>query len=360
MLGTNRDIKSYICCKRTFTVTSESTNGVEGTWLEPAECPVVTVEFDNRTLFGAGDADVFDDVYPRYRGLRAQWWDALREAGLPVVPDGGRWIRPHPVPVAAAGGTEGETLPKPVRSSRSIRVVELDTVPATPYLTRMRHEYGLTHGIADDSGHLFDLDEALLLAVDCAATEFGELTRFVDVGSGTGSASALAMTRARAGQVLANDFHEAIGNHLRDHLGKLGAARGTGVEVVTGDCRDLTYPPGTTLLAVSTVFGQQPSLLARRGPGIAASLGTQGVAVFASSMVDMPFYQNLTEGGDERLGRWPWYPARTTLRRLFPRVRVLRLRNLVATLAGGPGSPVDAIAARMADRGAAPLHVAGT
>jgi hypothetical protein len=185
------------------------------------------------------------------------------------------------------------------------------------------------------------------MAVKCSADELKDADLFIDLGSGTGSASKLMMSRCRTKRVLANDFSEASGAHLRSHLGAVAARYGTELNVVTGDCRAISYEPGCTVLAISVVFGLQPSLLAAKGGRIKAALGREGILLAASSMVGMSFYQALIDGSDPRLARWPWYSTDNSLAALFSDVRRVRVGSLVVTLASDSSSRLDGISARM-------------
>ncbi len=307
----------------------------------------VTVVFDNAGLFGDGGADIYDEVYPRYRGLRHQWWESLasrhEESLLP--------LRPYLFPLAADDALIGAPLPFRAASPPSISVVPLETLPRSSYLDRMRREYDLDYGIRGASGRLFDLAEGLLLAVRSATDVLPDLASFVDLGAGTGSVASLVLRRAQPKRVLVVDDSEVAGEHLRAYLGPMAADQGASLSVVTGDCRDLPYDIPITLLSLSVPFAQQPSLLARRGREIRTALGDDGLLVAATSMVGMQLYQSLIDGGDPRLRGWPWYTHGQSLRDLFGTVGTVRVRNLLVSVASESPSRVDAVLSAMAGRG---------
>jgi SAM-dependent methyltransferase len=308
----------------------------------------VTVAFDNAGIFGDAGADVYDEVYPRYRGLRHDWWDSLsareEESALP--------IRPYLYPLPADGAAIGLARPYRESAARPISLVPLESLPRSSYLDRKRREYGLDFGIRSAGGRLFDLAEGLLLAVRAATEVIPDLTSFVDLGAGTGSVASLVLRRTQPKRVLVVDESEIAGAHLRDYLGPVALDHGANLSVVTGDCRDLPYDQPISLLSLSIAFAQQPSLLARRGNEIRTALGEDGLLVAATSMAGMRFYQSLVDGGDPRLRDWPWYPTGRSLRDLFGTVGTVRVRNLLVSVASESSSRVDAVVSAMAGRGA--------
>lgn len=315
---------------------------------DPAQVgATVTVEFPNSGIFGGADADIYDDVYPRYRALRDEWWNALS----PTLSGDAPPLRPYLLPVPAADATMGpaRAAVRPVASE--IDVVPLETMPRSSYVDRMRREYGLQFAIRGASGRLFDLAEGLLLGVRAATDAVPDPESVVELGAGTGAATALVLHRARPKRVLVHDASEVAGRHLRDQLGPIAARSGTSLDVVTGDCRELAFAEPISLLAAGIPFAQLPSLLARRGEAIRAALGEDGLLVAASSTVGMRFYQGLTDGYEPRLAAWPWYGPQRSLRELFGSGAAVRVRNLVVSIASGSPSRVDATVAGMVARG---------
>ncbi len=308
----------------------------------------VTVSFDNAGLFGDDRADIYDDVYPRYRALRQEWWRAL--AG--VDSDEPLRLRPYLLPLPAPGAPLGQPLAPRERTSAEISVVPIDSVPRTSRLDRLRREYSLEYGIRGASGRLFDVPEAMLLAVRSAADALPDLSAFVELGAGTGAAAHLVMRRARPKRVVVHDQSPVAAQHLRDYLGPAATEVGTSLEVLTGDCRELPFAEPISLLALSIPFAQQPSLLARRGTWIRSALGNDGVLVAVSSMVGMRFYQSLVDGEDDRIAAWPWYVRGQALRDLFSTGATLRVHNLVVSVASNAAPRVDATVAGMVARGA--------
>ncbi len=307
----------------------------------------VTVEFENSGLFGDQLADIYDDVYPRYRSLRDAWWRALASAGDEDSPR----LRPYLLPLPARGATVGAALAARSPASREIEVVPLETVPRSSYVDRMRRLYGLEFAIRGASGRLYDLPEGLLLAVRSAADAMPDLGSYVELGAGTGAAAGLVLRKARPKRILVHDESEVAGRHLREHLGPAAADAGSALHVTTGDCRDLGFVEPIGLLAIGIPFAQQPSLLVRRGEAIRAALGEDGVLVAASSTVGMRFYQALTDGDDPRLSAWPWRVPGRSLRDLFGNGATVRVRNLVVSVASGSSARVDATVAGMVARG---------
>jgi len=308
----------------------------------------VTVEFANAGMFGDSHSDIYDDVYPRYRALRREWWDALSAAAN----GGSAPVRPYllPLPGAGAAGGPPRDARRPVAGD--IEVVPLETVPRSYYVDRMRREYGLRFGIRGASGRLFDLAEGLLLAVRSATDAMPDPESVVELGAGTGAATSIVLQRARPKRALVHDAREVAGLHLREHLAPLAARVGTSIDVVTGDCRDLTFGEPVSLLAIGIPFAQLPSLLAQRGEAIRTALGDDGVLVAASSTVGMRFYQALTDGSEPRLDAWPWHVPGRSLRYLFPNGAAVRMRNLVISVASASTHRVDATVAGMVARGA--------
>src|SRR5262249_33069377 len=147
------------------------------------------VEFGNAGIFGDATADIYDDVYPRYRALRDEWWSSLT-AALDV--DAPR-LRPYLLPVPAADATVGPARSAGRPAPRDIEVVPLDTVPRSSYLDRMRREYSLEFGLRGASGRLFDLSEGLLLAVRSATDAVPDPESVVELGAGTGAVTSLAL-----------------------------------------------------------------------------------------------------------------------------------------------------------------------
>src|SRR5258706_12807349 len=168
---------------------------------DPTLGATVTVAFDNAGLFGDAGADIYDEVYPRYRSLRDEWWQVLAA----TKGDSPHRLRPYLLPLPAAGAPIGSPRPLRVSVRQPFSVVPLDSVPRTSYLDRMRREYGLDYGIRGASGRLFDLGEGLLLAVRSATDALPDLASFVDLGAGTGAASSLVLRRSQPKRVLAFD-----------------------------------------------------------------------------------------------------------------------------------------------------------
>ena len=309
----------------------------------------VTVAFDNAGIFGDDRADVYDDVYPRYRALRTEWWRTLANT---ATADDEPALQPNLHPLSQPGAPVGPPLPARSRPSREVEVVPLDTVPRSPYVDRMRRQYGLEFGIRSSGGRLLDLAEGLLLAVRAATDALHEIDSFVDLGSGTGAASGLVLRRSRPKHAFVHDDSYIAARHLNEHLGPLAIETGTNLQVVTGDCRAVEFAQPVDLLAIGLPFAQQPSLLARSGPAIKAALGHDGVLVAATSTVGMRFYQALIDGDDPRLAAWPWYVRGASLPDLFPVGATVRVRNLVISIASASASRVDATVAGMVARGA--------
>lgn len=307
----------------------------------------VSVAFDNAGLFGDADADIYDEVYPRYRDLRNEWWAALRERADELSSP----LRPYLLPVPTERAAHGLALPLRRPSVGDVSVVPLDSVPRSSYLDRVRREYGLDYGIRGASGRLFDLAEGLLLAVRSAADAVTDLSSVVDLGAGTGAATNLVLRRTKPKRVLVQDDRTAVGDHLAENLWPSAREQGAGVDVVVGDARTLSFVEPIDLLVISLPFAQQPSLLAHRGAELREALGAGGVLVSASSMVGMRFYQALIAGDDPRLRAWPWYAATPSLRTLFAGVGTVRVRNLLVTVASNSSGRVDAVVAGMVGRG---------
>ncbi len=308
----------------------------------------VTVAFDNAGIFGDDRADVYDDVYPRYRALRTEWWRAL--AG--IAADDEPALQPYLHPLPRPGAPLGPPLPARSRPNREIEVVPLDTVPRSPYVDRMRRQYGLEFGIRGSGGRMLDLAEGLLLAVRAATDALYEIDSFVDLGSGTGAATGLVLHRSRPKRAFVHDDSEVAARHLNEHLGPLAIETGTNLQVVSGDCRAVEFGQPVDLLTIGLPFAQQPSLLARSGPAIREALGNDGMLVAATSTVGMRFYQSLIDGDDPRLQAWPWYVRGASLPELFPVGATVRVRNLVISIASASASRVDATVAGMVARGA--------
>jgi hypothetical protein len=307
----------------------------------------VTAEFDNAGIFGDAMADIYDDVYPRYRALRDDWWASLAAAAEAHAPP----MRPYLLPVPAAGAPVRTALAASRRATREIEVVPLDNVPRSSYVDRMRREYGLEFAIRGASGRMFDLAEGLLLAVRSATDAVPDPGSVVELGAGTGAATSLALRRARPKRALVHDASEVAGHHLLEYLGPLAAETGAALEVVTGDCRNLDFSEPISLLVCGIPFAQLPSLLERQGEAIRAALGEDGVLVAASSMVGMRFYQGLTDGHEPRLAGWPWYVPGRSLRDLFGSGAAVRVRNLVVSVASASPHRVDATVNGMVARG---------
>jgi SAM-dependent methyltransferase len=307
----------------------------------------VTVEFDNAGLFGDAGADIYDDVYPRYRALRREWWDALRAAATDDSP----WLRPYLLPVPAPGAPIGPARDgaSPVRPE--VEVVPLESLPRSPYVDRLRREFSLEYGLRGASGRLLDLAEGLLATVRAAVDAMPDPESVVELGAGTGAATGLVLRRARPKRLLVHDASEAAGRHLRDFLGALASQTGAALQVVTGDCRDLPFDEPISLLVCNIPFAQLPSLLARRGEQIRAALGDEGILVAASSTMGMRFYQALTDGSEPRLADWPWLVPARSLPDLFASGAAVRMRNLVVSIASASPQRVDATLAGMAARG---------
>jgi hypothetical protein len=307
----------------------------------------VTVEFDNAGLFGDAKADIYDDVYPRYRALRREWWEALRAVATDETP----WPRPYLLPVPAPGAPTGPARDgaRPVRPE--VEVVSLESVPRSSYVDRMRRQFGLEYGLRGASGQLLDLGEGLLVAVRAAVDAMPDPESVVELGASTGAATGLVLHRARPKRVLVHDASEAAGRHLREHLGAVASQSGASLQVVTEDCRDLPFDEPISLLIVNIPFAQLPSLLARRGEQIRAALGEEGILVAASSAVGMRFYQALTDGSEPRLADWPWFVPGRALPDLFASGAAVRMRNLVVSVASASPQRVDATLAGMVARG---------
>jgi Dimethyladenosine transferase (rRNA methylation) len=307
----------------------------------------VTVEFDNAGMFGDASADIYDHVYPRYRALRQEWWAALRT----TLSDDAPWLRPYLLPLPAPNARTGPARAgvSPVRPE--VDVVPLDAVPRSSYVDRLRREFSLEYGLRGASGRLLDLAEGLLVAVRAAVDVLPNPESVVELGAGTGAATGLVLRRARPKRALVQDVGEAAGRHLREHLGALASQTGVALQVVTGDCRELTFDEPISLLIANIPFAQLPSLLARRGEQIRAALGDEGMLVAASSAMGMRFYQGLTDGSEPRLSGWPWRVPGRSLPDLFASGAAVRMRNLVVSVASASPSLVDATLAGMAARG---------
>jgi hypothetical protein len=315
---------------------------------EAALAATVTVAFDHAGFFGDDRADIYDDVYPRYRALRREWWRMLGQQPVDPSPT----LRPYLLPLPAAGAQVGPALPARSRPSRDGEIVPLDEVPRSSRLDRIRREYGLEYAIRGASGRLFDLTEGLLLAVRSAADALPDLESYVELGAGTGAAASMVLRRAEPKRVVAHDESAAVAQHLRQYLGGLAIEKGSSLDVVEGECRTLDFAEPASLLVLGIPYAQQPSLLAHRGEHIQEALGEDGVLVAATSTVGMRFYQSLTDGDDPRLAGWPWYQPRGTLHELFACGARLRVRNLVVSIASASSHRVEATVAGMAARGA--------
>lgn len=315
---------------------------------EPVLGGTVTVEFDNAGIFGDDRADIYDDVYPRYRALRDDWWRALAAA----PDDAGPLMRPYLFPVPASGAPLGPALPTRSRPSGDVEVVPLDTVARSSYLDRMRREYGLEWGIRGSSGRLFDLAEGLLLATRCATDALVDVESFAEFGAGTGAVAGLVLRRAQPKRALVHDERPTVTRHLRECLGPLSIETGAALDVLDGDCRAVPLAGPVSLLVLGLPFAAQPSLLARNGDRIRTALGDDGLLVAASSAAGMRFYQSLVDGGDPRLAAWPWHVPGASLRDMFDSGATVRVRNLVISIASNSTSRVDATVAGMISRGA--------
>jgi hypothetical protein len=308
----------------------------------------VTVAFDNPGLFGDQHADIYDDVYPRYRALREEWWSALAT----VESDEPSRLRPYFLPLPRDGAPLGRALAPRKTAPGEITVVPIGSVPRSSHLDRLRREYGLEYAIRGSSGRLYDLPEAMLLATRSAIDALPDMSAFVELGAGTGAAANVVLHRARPKRVAVHDESPAAASHLHDYLGPAAAELGCALEVLGGDCRTLSFAEPISLLALSIPFAQQPSLLARRGPLIQAALGDDGLLVAVSSMVGMRFYQALVDGDDPRVAAWPWYVPGQALRDLFTTGATVRVHNIVVSIASNAAQRVDATVAGMVARGA--------
>lgn len=323
---------------------------------DPAWCPVFLVQFSNADLFG-GTVDFYPEVYERYRMLRKDWWDSLKKDGALQAADRHMEVRPHFVPFLSKPYRSGISYPRLERSGSALKIVRLREIERSPYLRRLFSKYHLEYGIRTSNGKLFDLDEALLLGVRSTVETLGEVDLFMDVGTGTGSASALAMRKANVNRVIANDVSEEVRPHLESYLGSLANGTQTHFEVAIEDCTMMEYPLGIDVLAISTIFGSQPTLLWKKGAEIRKSLGSKGVLLSATSMTDMTFYHHLIHGTEPRLSTWPWYTKVRSLDTLFAHLKALRVRNQVLTLASQSGRIIENVSDKMKKEGAEDFNV---
>ncbi len=267
-------------------------------------------------------------------------------------------VRPHLVPLPSKSSCPyGTSYPRLRSSGSTLEIVCLQKSGRSSYARHLFSKYHVEYGIRTARGKVFDQDEALLLGVKSTVESLGKVDLFMEVGAGTGSASAVAMESANVCKVIANDISEDVRRHLEYYLGSLAKAKGTHLTVSIADCSIMKYPSGTSVLAVSTVFGSQPTLLSKKGPEIRKALGSEGVLLSASSMTDMLFYHYLINGGEPRLRVWPWYARTRPLHTLFNHVRALKVGNQVLSLASQSERTIGHVSDRMKEEGADDFHV---
>ena len=270
----------------------------------------------NLDLFGTS-GDYLDEIHPRIGTLGERLAAHLAAQGLQLSGPGAETsitIHPHPDPT----GQHGSPLPRSGRQSWGQRLIPADELAANShYYAELIRTYGPLCGVVTNNGTVIGPDGGLIAATCAVATTWPEPVRLLELGAGAASTAFALARRGLLASYRANDFSPDMVAHFEREVAVELAAAGVPASMSAGSCFD-TPLDQTDLLDVGVYYQAQPALIARRGKEMADCLGSDGVLLIQSGMLEDSFVTDLLTGCVyPENGGWPWFDEQWHLNRYF-------------------------------------------
>lgn len=294
------------------------------------------IEFNNRNLFGRGSFS--DEVYPRYRKMRADWKKYLKSLGIHLGSDFAVGF----VPILDKDNRAGAPYEKEVGRPLGARIVKI-TAKSPKYYRGMAKKFGVKFALKEGGGMLVGPENGMMIALKAAADSMSQVGRFLDVGAGTGEISAYIIKNYHPYEVVVNDISPVLEQHLVSYLGKARNDLPVKIAINIADCRQLTIPKKIDLASLGVFYGGQPEFLKKKGREISKSLSACGALIIQSSMPDTLFNQHLLMGDCEGIKIWPWYSCGFNLINNFSQVESFFVDNQFMIIAANSRETVVGI-----------------
>lgn len=310
-----------IVCTKAATVTTYSSPD------KPIYCPNFYVAFNNSFLFGNGSFSA--EVYPRYRKMRKDWREHLTYHDLSVFRD----FAPGFVPTLKMDlETPSESYDKQMEVPLGASIKRIDEI-ASAYHQSLKQRYGVNYALVESQGMLIGPEGGMLRALETILKISPGTSSLVDVASGTGELSSLAMRYGKVKKLVVNELSLCLQKHLTDYLGKVAEDCKAQVDFQFGNCLEMTPPSLVDIFLVGVFYGLQPDLMKTKGQDIADCLGDEGVLVIQTSMPETLFNHLIIAGSSKDLESWPWYDPRFSVNFYFPYVETVYIDNEFVTFA---------------------------
>jgi SAM-dependent methyltransferase len=294
------------------------------------------IEFNNNNLFGSGSFS--DEVYPRYRAMRADWKAYLRDSGVNLEKN----IAVGFVPVLSKASHKGDAYRREDRKPFGSKIVRI-TKKSPKYYFEMSKKFGVKFSLKETGGMFVGPENGMMIALKAAADSLGSVGHFLDIGAGTGELSAYIIKGYHPEEVMVNDISPILGGHFHDYLKKIRNSELNKIVVNIGDCQRLNIPRKIDLASLGVFYGSQPDFFKKRGKMISRSLGASGALIVQSSMPETLFNQHLLMGDCGGVKRWPWYSERFNIINSFFQARSFFIDNQFLIIASNSASSLKSV-----------------
>jgi SAM-dependent methyltransferase len=304
------------------------------------------VRFDNLALFGI-EGDFLSEIYPRVRHLTSRLRERLNESGLPDIISAAA-VMPYPNPL----GRCGNTLPKEAHHSHGETIEPIAEVAEhNDHWRRVMERYDAEYVCITNNGTAVGPDISLLAAGHAIANTSDAPLRVYEFGSGTGTLATMLDRRGMLASYAGVDFGQEMVDHFMTRVSpSLSPSAGQGT-VVYGSCMDAELPRQVDLMCVAVYYQAQPPLIKDRGREMARALGSSGILMAQTGMLEDPLVTALLCDAEGQVAHWPWYDPAFSLRTWFRCVEQVVIEEQVVVLASNDEQRLQAVVLDLTDGG---------
>ncbi|MBU2634674.1 MAG: hypothetical protein KJ674_05555 [Nanoarchaeota archaeon] len=292
-------------------------------------CVNYYIMFDNKDLFGKGNFS--DEIYPRYRKMRNDWKNVLKNSGIKLYSN----IAVGFVPLLSSNNTKmikKFKYQKEHEKPLGTKILSIDDINSD-YYKEMAKEFNVRFALKESGGMFVGPERGMMYVLEVVCNILEKIDCFIDIGAGTGEVSAYVLKKCDPQKVVVNEISQNLKTHLKNYLKKI--VKNNKIKIIFSfqDCRKIKFPSKVNLISVGVFYGVQPSFIKCKGSEIVKSLGKKGLLLIQSSMPETLFSQHILMGDVNGVNKWPWYSEKFILSNYFSCVESFFIDNQFITLA---------------------------
>jgi hypothetical protein len=307
-LGTILDISALT--RPNFEQLSPPNNGV-------LQCLTVYLSLNNINIFGK-NGSFLTEVFPRYKYLCKMLTDFLNEKGLNVNNEDST-VSVSIVPYPKRNGIDGEPLPILERHSRGQYILPISELTRySKYYKELAGRFYIEYGVMTNNKTVIGPDGGLIASACMIADTFGGNSLDVaELGTGAGTTPMALLHKNKLKSYYGNDFSPEIAEFFKEKIQPRIKEAGIKASLEIGSCFDINLDVKADLFLVGVYYEGQPEVFSQMGDNIAKSLGSTGVVLIQSGMVENSFINQLLFETRTNHQLWPWYNEDFCIKKRF-------------------------------------------